>query len=53
MEKTFERWIAKVNEILSSQIGLTTDDLPDQCYMDMFEDDVSPSEAAKRAISEA
>ena len=50
---TFEQWIAKVDEILVKRVGLGRDDLPDCCYRDWYDDGVSPSVAAKRAMEDA
>ena len=50
---TFKAWMSKVNGIVESNVGLSTDDLPDVGYYDMFEDGLSPSEAAEEALAEA
>ena len=47
---TFENWMDKVNAIVESKYGVSTDDLPDLCYVDMWEDDYTPAQAAKSAI---
>jgi hypothetical protein len=41
---TFDQWIQKINKLLILEIGLTTDDLPDMCYMDFYESGTSPEE---------
>ena len=46
----FDIWMAKVNAIISAKYGLSSDDLPDVCYADWYEDEVSPTSAARRAI---
>ena len=54
IEKSFEHWKEDVNravEILSC--GLSADDLPDVCYRDWYDDDVSAVSAARRAIRNA
>lgn len=47
---TFERWKAAVNEQLDRLIGLSTDDLADAPYYDMFEDGDTPLQAARSAL---
>jgi hypothetical protein len=51
---TFEIWMAAVDSAVSSILyGMTSGDLPDICYMDLFEDGVSPRSAARQAIKSA
>jgi hypothetical protein len=51
---TFEQWKAKVDEIISDRIGgLTSDDLPDMCYRDLFDQEFTPDEAAQMSIENA
>lgn len=51
---TFENWMKSVDRIIANNLaGLTSQDLPDQCYMEWYEDEVSPKEAAKMAIEYA
>ena len=47
---TFPEWKKEVNRIVEKRIGLSCDDLEDCCYADWYEDGVSPSEAAGKAI---
>ena len=47
---TFEQWMQKVNTAISNKIGLTSDDLPDCCYRDWFDDGISPKSAATMAL---
>lgn len=49
---TFEQWMAKVNQIISNKVGLSSDDLADQPYMDWFEDDMPPLDAALEALAD-
>jgi hypothetical protein len=49
---TFEKWFAEVDSIVSSKCGIGVDDLPDMCYMDSFEDGVTPSEMAEDVFEE-
>jgi hypothetical protein len=53
MTMTFEQWKAKVEEVLRFCYGVSADDLPDVDYYSMWEDDVSPRNAARRAIRNA
>lgn len=48
--KTFGSWMSKVQTIVQNKIGVSTHDIPDQPYMDWYEDEVSPKSAAARAI---
>ncbi len=47
---TFEEWLKQVDISLASRCGLSMADLPDCCYRDWYEDGVSPSRAAGRAM---
>ena len=51
--RTFYTWKAKVNAIIEAKYGLSSDDLPDVCYSDWFEDEVTPAQAARRALRNA
>jgi hypothetical protein len=44
----FETWMNKVDNILTRMIGLDSNDLPDQCYRDMFDDNMSPVQAVRQ-----
>lgn len=46
----FEVWKEKVDAILENSIGLTSDDLPDICYWDLWESGVTPRAAALEAL---
>ena len=50
---TFEQWFQKANAACEATVGLSLDDLPDVCYMDMFETGVSPREAVSEALAYA
>lgn len=50
MKKTFEQWKNEANKICEANYGMSLDDLEDCCYMDWYEDGVSPNAAVKRAI---
>lgn len=49
----FDAWMAKVNAILERKTGLDSNDLPDFCYLDAYEDGATPSQAAASAIRAA
>ena len=53
LRKTFEVWIKEVDAHIVKKVGLYHDDLPDCLYHDWYEDGVSPSSAASRAIRSA
>ena len=43
----FETWMKEVDDLISAECeGLTSEDLPDQDYMDCFEHDMSPEDMA-------
>jgi len=45
----FEKWMAKVDEILVRKCGLDSRDLEDWMYADAFEDGQTPAQAARDA----
>jgi hypothetical protein len=48
---SFEAWKAKVDNLVAEQLScLTTDDLPDQMYWDMYEQGDSPEEVASETV---
>jgi hypothetical protein len=49
-KNSFATWMNKVSAIIDEKIGMSTLDLPDQPYTQWFEEKVSPTSAAKRAI---
>jgi hypothetical protein len=52
-KKTFEEWMVEVNKVVETKVGLGTDDLPDCCYRDWYDNGVSVKSAAARAIRSA
>lgn len=50
---TFEQWMSLVNQNVEGQIGLSTSDLPDCCYMEWYEEGKSPAAAARKAIKQS
>ena len=52
MQMTYEQWVAKVDQVLTSRIGISMDDLPDWLSRDAFEDGLSPEEGADICLEE-
>lgn len=50
---TFDQWKIAVDRELLRRCGMTSDDLPDCCYHDWWQDGVNPTTAAARAIKQA
>ena len=44
--------MANVNAIISTNAGVTSDDIPDYCYREMYEDGCDPEDAADEAIAD-
>jgi hypothetical protein len=53
MKTTFDEWMKLVDLEILKLCGMTSDDLPDCCYGDWYKDDVTPKQAARRAIQNA
>lgn len=51
-EVTFEMFMGTVNRILINKVGLGADELADVAYFDMYDDGLSPAEAAVEALYE-
>ena len=51
--ESFKLWLANVDACCARICGLSIHDLPDCCFMDWFEDGVTPTSAARRAIRNA
>jgi len=50
-KRSFEEWMAAVDALISYALaGLNSSDLPDCCYLDWYDDGVTPKGAAKRAL---
>ena len=47
----FGEWMREVDDILLARVGVTSADLPDQCYRDLYDEGISPGEAAREALS--
>jgi hypothetical protein len=52
-DREFRMYMRRVDACLEARIGLSSGDLPDACYRDMFEGGMEPMEAAKEAIAAA
>ena len=53
LTQNFDDWKRAVDDAVGRLTGLSADDLPDVCYRDWYDDDVSPVVAARRAIRNA
>ena len=53
MTTTFADWMAKVDAIVYRKQGCSVHDLPDCCFADWYDDDMSPARAAAKAIRAA
>jgi len=49
----FNTWLKRVDNVLIRCVGLSTSDLPDCLYMDMYESRLRPIYAAKKALKNA
>lgn len=48
---TFEQWMKQVDSLIAVNYGgLTSEDLPDYCWYDLFEDEYTPQEAVEDYI---
>ncbi len=47
---SFQDWMKQVDKAISDKVGLTSSDLADICYRDLYDDGVSASSAARKAI---
>ena len=50
---SFEKWTARVNEIVVTKLGLGLDDLPDCPTADWYADGMTASQAAREAVAMA
>lgn len=48
---TFQEWMRQIDAILWSRFQVTSADLADTTYRDMFEDELTPQEAAEEALA--
>jgi hypothetical protein len=49
---TFEQWMSKINKRLETICGISTDDLPDMCYADMYEHGATVSEVVAEVLED-
>lgn len=47
----FDRWMEKVDDLLSARLGLGSGDLEDQPYWDWFDSDWRPTDAANEVVA--
>jgi hypothetical protein len=50
---TFDQWMREVNHSIALRTGMTSDDLPDCCYRDWYDDGLEAKRAASQAIKAA
>ena len=50
---SFKQWMQDVNDHVWRQAGCSVYDLPDCLFRDWYEDELTPVEAAARAVEEA
>jgi hypothetical protein len=50
MEKTYDEWVKAVDNAVWDIAGCSVYDLPDCCFSDWYDDDITSIQAAKRAI---
>tara|TARA_R110002020_G_C15921757_1_gene742917 strand:- start:302 stop:511 length:210 start_codon:yes stop_codon:yes gene_type:complete len=51
-QKQFDAWMNRVDRILIASIGLSSNDMPDCCWRDMFQDDMTPDDAIELSNEE-
>jgi len=51
--RSYETWISDVDAVLVRKVGVSSADLPDILYRDLYDDGHSPEEAAEEAIENA
>ena len=51
--RNFDEWMKRVNEFLVARCSFTADDLPDVPYRQWYDDRVTASVAAQRAMKNA
>jgi len=50
MEKTYDEWVKAVDNAVWDIAGCSVYDLPDCCFADWYDDDITSIQAARRAI---
>lgn len=49
---TFHEWMHAIDVQLLPVMGVTTSDIADRCYRDMYDDEVTPAEVVADIIEE-
>ena len=49
---TFMQWMRRVDRLLEASLGLSSSDLVDQCWRDMFDDELTPADATDDIIAD-
>ena len=49
-KRLFDEWMKEVNCHISAKLGIDAGDLPDLCFMDFFEDEMTPKEGAEYSL---
>ena len=52
MTLTFNQWMRQVDRLLEASLGLSSMDLRDLCWRDMFDDERSPGDATDDIIAD-
>ena len=50
-DEAYAEWMAAVDQACQRIADVSCEDLPDYCYRDAYDDGVSPTLAARRAIA--
>lgn len=53
MDKSFDQWMAEIDQYVTRRVGCSVYDLPDCCYRDWYDDGDSARTAAAAAIRAA
>ena len=48
----FKQWMKQVDTLLERGIGLSSMDISDKCWRDMFDDGITPKEAVSDIIAD-
>tara|TARA_R110000744_G_scaffold146693_2_gene259570 strand:+ start:630 stop:845 length:216 start_codon:yes stop_codon:yes gene_type:complete len=49
--RTLKQWMAEIDAIISKRFGISSSDLADTTYWDMWNDEMTPTEAADEALA--
>ena len=49
--RTLKQWMAEIDAIISKRFGISSSDLADTTYWDMWHDEMTPTEAADEALA--